>query len=675
MNNTKKRKKIIGKIGRILGIFIFVFYILSGIYLGIYLYKNPKSFKISSVDILIWLKSDGSALVREERKYNFTGKYTYAYQYFNKKGGRGEKSGRQEVYLLNNFNVCEVKGYHKTCYQKLDQEEINEADKNSKPSTFYFKEKKDSYYLKWFYQAENESKVFLITYEIKNALTLHEDIAEFYWELIGKNWETFQDNISIRIFLPQGIPEDKIQAWAHGPLEGKIMINSPKEVSLNLERINPGQSIKVRILLPKENFWGGAKGELNKEKILAQEEGFVSKTVFYLRIFSLLREVFKITLPFAAAFSFSSLGLFIYKLIMFWRYGKDKKLPEVNLSGRLWEPPSEIEPAQVEQLIRGRKKNTAKSFVATVLSLVSDGFYSLKRSEEKEGLIFRNYQYFLIPNPEDKWRKKPSEIQKKVIDFLKKMEEKIKKEKNYLGIKLSDLKKYSRKYGDYSWNFFQNFQWLVFKKNLKEGLFESKAHRKKKTFSSRIFKIILIFQILWFFLLAIFVSNLDPLEVYLLRIILIGILMNIIFIKLSAILEKFGEKRTEKGREEAARWLAFKKHLEEYFKTVKDPIDSLDLWEKYLIYGTVLGVSKKALSQLPIKFSPPQEDIFTYRWVGGGLTWTPTGYSSNFSSIFTAVDSLESVSRSNFGAFRIGAIGHFFLDFGGGGGSGGGGAG
>jgi len=148
--------------------------------------------------------------------------------------------------------------------------------------------------------------------------------------------------------------------------------------------------------------------------------------------------------------------------------------------------------------------------------------------------------------------------------------------------------------------------------------------------------------------------------------------LNIIFIKLSHLLGEFREKRTEKGREETARWLAFKKHLEEYSKTVKEPIDSLNLWEKYLIYGIVLGVSKKALSQFPINFSPPQQNFFYYYWYSRPYTH-PRGFSSNFVSIFSAIDSLEEVSRSSFGVFRIGDIGNFSL--GGGGSSGGGGAG
>jgi len=65
----------------------------------------------------------------------------------------------------------------------------------------------------------------------------------------------------------------------------------------------------------------------------------------------------------------------------------------------------------------------------------------------------------------------------------------------------------------------------------------------------------------------------------------------------------FFNKRTEFGNSEYAKWLAFKKHLVDYSVTKNHPIDSVVLWGKYLIYGAALGVSLKAISQLPVSFA------------------------------------------------------------------------
>jgi len=541
---------------------------------------EAKSFSISSVNISIWLNNDGSALIKEERKYDFYGDFTYAYQYILKQGGKEKETGRKEPYNLTNFNVCEKTIYssQEFCYRQLSDREINEVENSRPPSTFYLKEEKDRYYLKWFYRSNNYSKIFTLSYEIENAITLQKDIAEFYWKVIGKDWEIPQDNISIKIFLPSGIPEGEIQAWAHGPLSGNISIPSSQLVSLDLPRLYRGEFVEVRLILPKNVFWSGASGTFTKEKIIAQEQSFISQTIIRQKLVVLLSQIVVFG---AVVLTFVSLGAFIYKLFLFWRYGKDQKLPKINLSGRLWEPPSDIEPPQVEQLIRGRKELTEKSFTALILSLIVDGFYSLKRGEKKEGFIFKDYPYFLIPTPKSSWRKKPSLSQERIMNFLATAREKLYKNEKNLGIKLKDLKRYCRRYRFSAWHFFKNFGGAIFKKNLAEGYFEHKSHLKKAKISSRIFKLSLVVQFFGFF--SFFIGSFQQLII-----IFLGLIMNLVFIKLSSLMKVFGEKRTEKGREEAARWLAFKKHLKEYRQTIKEPIDSVVLWEKYLVYGTVL---------------------------------------------------------------------------------------
>ena len=61
------------------------------------------------------------------------------------------------------------------------------------------------------------------------------------------------------------------------------------------------------------------------------------------------------------------------------------------------------------------------------------------------------------------------------------------------------------------------------------------------------------------------------------------------------------ERRTEKGALEAASWIAFKKHLVEYKTTKNDPIDSIILWEKYLVYAVTLGCANKLSKVMKLK--------------------------------------------------------------------------
>src|SRR5690606_28514843 len=87
---------------------------------------------------------------------------------------------------------------------------------------------------------------------------------------------------------------------------------------------------------------------------------------------------------------------------------------------------------------------------------------------------------------------------------------------------------------------------------------------------------------------------------------LAGIGLNFLFIMIEVFLLMFGEKRTELGRLEAGKWQAFKKHMKDYEKTKKYPLDSIVIWEKYLVYGMLFGISAKALAEFPVKFDPAQ---------------------------------------------------------------------
>jgi len=125
-------------------------------------------------------------------------------------------------------------------------------------------------------------------------------------------------------------------------------------------------------------------------------------------------------------------------------------------------------------------------------------------------------------------------------------------------------------------------------------------------------------------------------------------------------LQSFGEKRTKKGWEEASKWLAFRRHMREYKKTKNYSIDSVILWEKYLIYGTLFGVSMKALSQLPVKFTAADAKTLGTYWAINDLGDLDKG--------FVNLDSLNSAafgqSLSSMGSAFTG-LAKFFWRWGG----------
>ena len=58
---------------------------------------------------------------------------------------------------------------------------------------------------------------------------------------------------------------------------------------------------------------------------------------------------------------------------------------------------------------------------------------------------------------------------------------------------------------------------------------------------------------------------------------------------------------TKEGKEELAKWKAFKSFLVDFSRLDMRDVDEVVLWEKYLVYATALGISKKVLDQIKVK--------------------------------------------------------------------------
>jgi uncharacterized membrane protein len=167
-----------------------------------------------------------------------------------------------------------------SCYQRLvSVEEIAEAEESRPPGTYFIRENTNSYYIKWFYRANNQQKNFRISYRVNSAVSLHEDAAELYWQLVGDKWGVEQQNIAANFNLPLPIEGDEVRAWAHGPLSGAVAIPSPTTVVYNLDRLPAENFFEARIIMPRDWFSGGALGFSSKEEIISQEQEFINETI------------------------------------------------------------------------------------------------------------------------------------------------------------------------------------------------------------------------------------------------------------------------------------------------------------------------------------------------------------------------------------------------------------
>ena len=59
---------------------------------------------------------------------------------------------------------------------------------------------------------------------------------------------------------------------------------------------------------------------------------------------------------------------------------------------------------------------------------------------------------------------------------------------------------------------------------------------------------------------------------------------------------------TQKGINEKEKWKGLKKYMEEFSLLKEKEVPEIILWEKFLVYATVFGISDKVLKQLKIVY-------------------------------------------------------------------------
>ena len=209
---------------------VFFFFLLVS---GFWFPASPafaKDYSFPKVSFEVWLKPNGSAVVEEERTYKLDGSFSFAFLYINK-SQRLDVSGQM-------FNIEDVK--------VRDEGRWYEQSESESAGSYFVRDEGSRYYVKWFYDAADTTKTFTISYTINNAVLAHKDIAEFYWKLVGDEWDKGIGFVEAKIYLPEGGFEnssggengtENIHGFGHGTLNGKVDILSKSQVNFSAQNL------------------------------------------------------------------------------------------------------------------------------------------------------------------------------------------------------------------------------------------------------------------------------------------------------------------------------------------------------------------------------------------------------------------------------------------------------
>ena len=127
-------------------------------------------------------------------------------------------------------------------------EEVNSAS-NGKYGVYELTQRSSGTDFK-IYCPDDKNKVICIEYTITDAVVVHNDVAELYWNVLGEYFEEDVQDFQVLIHLPG--EDSDVRIWSHGPLTGKNQILNSKTLYFEDTNVDSYTPETVRVMFNKE---------------------------------------------------------------------------------------------------------------------------------------------------------------------------------------------------------------------------------------------------------------------------------------------------------------------------------------------------------------------------------------------------------------------------------------
>ena len=462
-----------------------------------------------------------------------------------------------------------------------------------------------------------------ISYDMKNVVTLFNDIGGLQYKLWGDEWDVGVGTLEATVTLPG----DKNNTYFLNPEEYTSSSNLKGDtIYATTTNIPKGELYELLVLMPLDDFkdatYAKHVDENGKDKIIQNLNDSINGRNFWNTTYLVLG-LLSILSPIGALFTYL-------------RYGREPKVDYEGIYER--ELPTDDPPEVINALIENKNnigKPTMEGFQSSIMNLIDRKVFKLSVNENidtdtKDLLLdFSN-----VENSE------LSLSEKKLINALYPFAENEILNLSTLNGKLSS--EYTAK------SFMEDYKsW----EDSVENISENKKEEYFDDTGSTMISFIGLGGMGFGIVIAIlgFLTNLAN-GFYC---IIAGIFLVIFSIAILFVQEDIFGRWTPKGRVFYLKWENLKKFLTDNSLIEEHPPESIVVWKKYLIYGTALGVADEVYESMKLQvpnFTDYDDDIFRYHYYGGyGLIYN--AYSTGYSSANPSSDS------GGFGGFGGGSGG------------------
>lgn len=548
---------------------IFVFIVAIILFLSTSSFAGTQSW--NALDYDVTLNADGSMDVIETWDVSISEANTLFKSF--KIGG--------DNYKINNVKVTEVKNGLETPLKDIKKQQYH-VD----PGYYYgLMIDSSTFEIAWHVGLDNSrgDRVYKMYYTVNNAVKIYNDCTELYWQFLSKDNSMYGENVTGTIRLPKEVSNiEKLRVWAHGNYNGDIAKESKDTVTFTLDTLRSNEMLEVRVVT-EENIYNLCKNKYNSyylEEILEEEMRWADEA-------NADREKAKKEL--ASMYVIFAILAVINVFVLIICISKSKKYKaarselEMEYAGQKYDyeyfrdiPDEENATPAKAVYMYNFKNNTSsiqskisKIFSATMLNLSLKGLIAFETDGEKDVRITRT---------SNKAEVKLSEDEELVYDLLKDA---------MLGrdsITPKEFSKYASREYDSVYIKLNRIEDTVKHVIQSEGKISAEKSKIVKGWNSK-FGLYFIFAILAFMF----------------AMVLPGLFIGLII--LSTTCKKNANCisiLTDKGSEEVAMWKGLKKYMEDYSMLSDKLVPDIVLWEKYLVYATAFGISKKVIEQLKV---------------------------------------------------------------------------
>ena len=531
-----------------------------------------KSYTIPEIRVEVDIRPDGTIQITEHRTYVFDGSFSWA-------DYRLPLVGYSSI---ENIRISEG-----------DTAFINEN--SEQPGTFMVQRSEGQIRMQWFYEAEDESRTFTVSYILEGAVIIGPEWSEFFWNYINAGREKETNTLSVSLQLPQKIDTDSLHVWKRGPQDKINMTLHQGGYRVEATNIDENEFVKIRSIFPRNIFesdrvtttdpdfslQAAQKDEevYRREKQAAEERE--EKNAAY------GEQLMVITGLLSIAFF-----LFFYR-----KYGKRHSTGRLSSTETIMIP-GRLKPAVAGWLLNKRQVSSSQ-LMATLLDLARRNYFVIKEDKPKEKFLGGEESQFKIENTSSQTAGDLTEWESLVLEFVNHQIE----EGN------NNIKEL------FSGSTIKATRWFSkWKEQLKKDC-EARGWYDMASYKGLYANLVVQFILLVPAILATVWAG--PIGI-------IALIITGIFLAAS-----FGIiRRTEEGEVAYKRWDAYRKGL----KNAKEHSIGSDFLDKHFIYAIAFGLSKDHIETV---FKQCESDDIVFAWFifYASGTHSPAQVASSFSTL------------------------------------------